>query len=69
MSQQGGLLEHSNVAIAYCTKQRARQMSQVELSEYPVELMGDVDFASGNIHEASAGHKDSSWHSHRMSDE
>ena len=61
-------MQHSNVAIDYCAKQRARQMSQVELSEYPVELIGDVDFASGNIIEASAGHKDSSWHSHRMSD-
>ena len=55
MSQQGGLLEHSNVAISYCTKPRARQMSQVELSEYPVELIGDVDFSSGNILEASVG--------------
>ena len=55
MSQQGGLLEHSTVAIDYCTEQRARQMSQVELSEYLVELTGDVDFSSGNILEAAVG--------------
>ena len=48
-------MEHSNVAIDYCTKQRARQMSQVELSEYPVVLIGDVVVSSGKILEASVG--------------